>query len=328
MKAINIPLEKLIASKDIIAQCKKENRIFTPFEQVALIYQNPLFTFDEMRFLFRQIDEAVKNDVEYGELHQQLNEWINYHEQLLEKFYSDEKNQYFYLSYNEGYHSTKGDDVFFSDDRCFSNLKSLFMYVDENFTFNDIPNYTNEIQIDNTTDFIVHKCYLDNDIEIRVKFNKEKKIKKVESSDFEHYHLNSSNNFTGASIEVPYPFRNGDFVQTIGESDIYIFANCKDEKEYERQKYNRNVSQTSLYNPYYTDIKCQIEALTFSWENPRHLCFKTFSPNLLTLEYATLKEDNENYYLLKSAQALMRGEGNLSVFCDYLLEGKRSPWSW
>ena len=33
MKDINIPLEKLIASKAIIGQCKKEKRVFTPFEQ-------------------------------------------------------------------------------------------------------------------------------------------------------------------------------------------------------------------------------------------------------------------------------------------------------
>lgn len=32
MTELNIPLEKLIASKAMIGQCKKEKRIFTPFE--------------------------------------------------------------------------------------------------------------------------------------------------------------------------------------------------------------------------------------------------------------------------------------------------------
>ena len=41
MKVLNIPLEKLIASKDIISQCQKENRFVSPFEQAVLIYQNP-----------------------------------------------------------------------------------------------------------------------------------------------------------------------------------------------------------------------------------------------------------------------------------------------
>ena len=41
--------------------------------------------------------------------------------------------------------------------------------------------------------------------------------------------------------------------------------------------------------------------------------------NCVTLEYAELKEDDENYVLLKTAQELMQGRGSLEVFCNYLL---------
>ena len=73
---LNIPLEQLISSKDIIAQCKKENRIFTPFEQAVLIYQNPELTHKVKLILLNQIDEAIKDDTEYNELHNQLEERI------------------------------------------------------------------------------------------------------------------------------------------------------------------------------------------------------------------------------------------------------------
>ena len=90
MKNINIPLEKLIASKDIIAQCKKEKRVFTPFEQAALVYNNPVLSNGEMLNLLKQIQEAVKDEEEYKELYRQLEERIKFQVELEKMFYSCE----------------------------------------------------------------------------------------------------------------------------------------------------------------------------------------------------------------------------------------------
>ena len=69
-----------------------------------------------------------------------------------------------------------------------------------------------------------------------------------------------------------------------------------------------------------TDISCRVEALEPSYNNKKQLCFQHYHPSLLTLEYAELKEDVENFELLKAAQALMQGKGSLEVFCNYLLK--------
>lgn len=37
-------------------------------------------------------------------------------------------------------------------------------------------------------------------------------------------------------------------------------------------------------------------------------------------KYADLKEDDEDYILLKAAQELMQGRGSLEVFCEFLLK--------
>ena len=215
MKAINIPLEKLIASKDIIAQCQKENHVFTPFEQAVLIYQNPKLTHEEKLNLLQQIDEAIKNDAEYKELHNQL----------------------------------------------------------------------------------------------------EERIRTKDAKPIEWFH---KEHFANAFIEVPYPFRNGDFVHTIGDNKIAIFVSCKDEKDYkEGIKFRNNLMKKGTVLDT-TDISCRVEALEPSYKNPQQLCFQHYHPSLLTLEYAELKESDEHYELLKSAQALMQGKGSLETFCYYL----------
>lgn len=217
MKDINIPLEKLIASKAIIGQCKKEKRVFTPFEQAVLIYQNPLLSHDEMLKLLNQIDEAIKDDSKYEELHKQLEE--------------------------------------------------------------------------------------------RIRTKDEKPI--------EWFH---KEHFANAFIEVPYPFRNGDFVYTIGDPKIAIFSSCKDENDYKKGiKFRKNLIKKGIGLDT-TDISCRVESLEPSYKNPQQLCFQHYHPSLLTLEYAELKEDSENYVLLKSAQELMQGRGSLEVFCEYLLK--------
>ena len=217
MTELNIPLEKLIASKAIIGQCKKEKRIFTPFEQAVLIYQNPLLSHDEMLNLLNQIDEAIKGDTEYEELHKQLEERI--------------------------------------------------LTKDEN---------------------------------------------QIEWFYKEH--------FANAFIEVPFPFRNGDLVHTIGDSKIAIFSSCKDEKDYKKGiKFRQNLQKKGAGLDT-TDISCRVESLEPSYKNPQQLCFQHYHPSLLTLEYAELKEDDENYVLLKTAQELMQGRGSLEVFCESLLK--------
>ena len=217
MTELNIPLEKLIASKAIIGQCKKEKRIFTPFEQAVLIYQNPLLSHDEMLNLLNQIDETIKGDSEYKELHKQLEERI--------------------------------------------------LTKDEN---------------------------------------------QIEWFHKEH--------FANAFIEVPFPFRNGDFVHTIGDSKISIFSSCKDEKDYKKGiKFRQNLLKKGAGLDT-TDISCRVESLEPSYKNPQQLCFQHYHPSLLTLEYAELKEDDENYVLLKTAQELMQGSGSLEVFCESLLK--------
>ena len=126
--------------------------------------------------------------------------------------------------------------------------------------------------------------------------------------------------FANAFIEVPYPFRNGDFVHTIGDDKIAIFASCKDENDYKKGiKFRKNLMKKGL-DLDTTDISCRVESLEHSYKNPQQLCFQHYHPSLLTLEYTELKEDDENYELLRAAQDLMKGNGSLEVFCNYLIK--------
>ncbi len=151
MKDFTIPLEKLIASKDIIAQCKKEKRVFTPFEQAVLIYQNPKLTHEERLNLLKQIQEAVKGEEEHKELYQQLEERISYQQNLLKKFYSKEEGQYFCFLYEDSKTHELWEGKYY---RCFSTLEKQLNYVDEYFedycreTQSERPNFNSEFIVE------------------------------------------------------------------------------------------------------------------------------------------------------------------------------------
>ncbi len=315
MKDLNIPLEKLIASKDIIAQFKKEKRVFTPFEQAVLIYQNPKLTHEEMLNLLKQIQDAVKDEEEYKELYQQLEERIKFQVELEKRFYSGEENQYFNFSYKDAENmEIVNDDSFFSD------LHKLLDYIDDYFKRYGIK----AVQSAVNGKFTVHKHYLNsNDIEITAVFDGQNKIKKIYSYSLDTLiDYTKPDNFANAFVEIPFPFRNGDFVHVIGNPQIGIFTSCKDEEDYRYlQLLHKRITEKGL-NIDASDISCRVELLAQA-DNSERLYFYHYHPSLLSLEYAELKESDEHYELLKSAQALMQGKGSLETFCGYLNVGNK-----
>ncbi len=312
-----IPLEKLIASKDILAQCKKTHKVFTLFEQAGLIYRNPMLTNEEKLKFWKLIQEVIRDDNEYKELNRQLEDRIRFQEELEKKFYTKEENQYFMFSFRYA-----GCAEYFNDDRLFSDLQKVIDYADNYFKL--YKRDTGSTQPSHNGEFIIHKRYLNNENRIDVVFNSQKKIQKISSVHLEPVKFGKYDNFARAFIPVPYPFKNGDIVCSIEDSQIGIFSTYKNPQTAFICKHIQDEVDKTGQNISVSDNLFWVEFLKEENENPDLLYFDNLDTRVLPLEYAKINESDKHYKLLKMAQDLMLGKGSLKSFCDYFLHSYRN----
>lgn len=300
----SIDIKLLIPSRAVREQCEKEGRVFNLREQATLVWNNPELIDKEKLELLRIIKNEVKSDSCWCELYEQIEERLAKQVELEERFYSDEEKQYYQLEHRNSSSKKLG-----RSSKHYSNLTHAREYVHKGL----IKHCLNG-------EYRIHKSYIDSDSErdIVAVFNSQDNL--LEIYDFPDRNFWDDNSrFENAYVLLPHPFRNGDFVQTIGTSEVGIFRGCKDENDYQKnQAFHKDLVEKGY--PDFTDVCCTVEYLEPCYKNEKQLCFSHHHPSLINLEFAEIKEDNPHFELMKYAQALARGEGSLELFTAEILK--------
>jgi len=297
--------EKGIPSKAVRDYCSKLNHNFNCSELATLIFNNSTLFWTELDMeLLSLSDFSLTEEPENSILRNQIKERLAYDKFLQEKYFAEEPEQFYKIEI------PKQD---FQEETCFSTLSAAFDF------------YLKECDKTVSDYFYIIKCYLNQkDVQIYGKFKSSLLEKacpdtsdllslscwKIETIEF------SNKRFEFAFIDVPFPFRKGDLVKSIGSSDIGLMNLCKDEEDYKRFKeVQAKIKKKLPTHIDITDVSLNVEYLY-------HLEDKnTFShdhPYIPLVEYAVVPEDNPDYDLLCVAQDLLKGKGSLEVFLMHL----------
>lgn len=223
-----IPIEQLISSKAIREQCVKENRIFSPFEQAIIVWNNISLNIKQKIELLKQIKDSVEGQPEYKQLYDQLSERINFQKTIEERFFSKEDGEYFilrpYFEFQQEYRAIQIS---------FSSLEKVNEYRKK---MSKKENGRSLYVYDYEDNLIIEKHYLDKIECIECKLRKNNEVYDMSSANLDPV-LYDANNFIFSYIKIPNPFKKGDFVTNLQGNLIAIYksagTNCKpDNRDY------------------------------------------------------------------------------------------------
>ena len=114
------------------------------------------------------------------------------------------------------------------------------------------------------------------------------------------------NRFENAFVEIPHPFRNGDFVKVLHnhalKNEVCIVECIGEDGEYSA------CGQRSFIHRDYSDASLRV---AYIYGAAR---FGHAHPEIVDIVWAAPDEDDPKYRLLNCARDLMRGKGGLSDF--------------
>lgn len=294
-----IPLEKLIPSKDIRTQCENENHIFSLREQAALVYSNHFLPHAERLDLLKKLLETINTEYpQEEELALQIQQRIDTQIKMKKTFYSNDRNSVYRIIYQD-----IDRKKVVHDDYLFSDINKALDYATK-----EIKDYALNREV------TIEKRFLNQESHIQIVYDRNNTLMDVNSYNMDPYRWHD-NRFEESFIDLPYPFRNGDFVHYAGINDIGIFSGCKNEEEYiEKREWNKTLQKNNQRKDI-SDVSCRVEFPQVSLSDPNRIVFSHSHLGLLNLEYAPSAENSPFYKLLKAGQELMRGEGSLELLC-------------
>lgn len=288
-----ITLAELIPSKDVCSYMKQQGHIVTDFEKATLIYHHSGMNAEEKTVYLKELYENTGN----MELKAQILERLEYDERCQKRFYEKKVDEIYqllvyspsddeYLSYG---HYPYGELAVRSGKK-----------FQEKFYVQKIKLFTEEnIQEQNQE---TAARYFNADGALRGYYSLEVPwTGQKEEADQER--------FENAYVEIPFPFRNGDFVKIKNHADlkdqICLVECCQDTEAV------KNHEKFCFSD--YSDATIRV---TYICEKAE---FGHAHVNIVDVEYAELKESDPKNMLLQCAQSLLRGYGGLSDF-QYVCE--------
>lgn len=302
-----------IPSKSVRDFCKETGRVFSPKEIATLISLNPLLTFEELNLFLRSIKSIADSD-EYTNdenkiLSTQIEEKLKYHKTLEEGFLRNNDNSVYSYRIRAQDWNKEVIGHFSTFEKA---QQAAIDFISKNFS---------ESEHSEKPTYSIIKYFIDSDIEIAFNFNNKNErtsyyTSNISGTEYE-LKIDYNTNFAFQYVEVPFPFRRGDFVHTIDspKEEIGIFTGPANQEEYEthweflRKLQNENSlddSDISLRAEYYNE-----ETKTFSHSHP-------FIP---TLEIVELPEDFKHKTIFEAVQNLIKGKGSIETL-QYLIKEK------
>lgn len=287
----------LIPSKDVRQYMEKQGRILTDFEKATLVYNHSGMNYEEKMLKLKEI-MVTTNDIE---LKRQIQERIDYAERCIRTFYERDESEFYEISV--GVPDEDARHVYYmSVDDALEKAKRIH----EAFSIHKIKSdYDGKEQREDDYREVQSILYYNAEALLCGYYSTE-----VESivSQFE----NNRERFENAFIEIPHPFRNGDFVRVIFNAsleDETCIIECFREEDEEAGKEKRfahyDYSDVSLRVAYIYDVA------RFGHEHVK----------ITNIEFTMPDETDPKYMLLCCAQDVLSGKGGLNEFqiiCDEL----------
>lgn len=303
---LRITLAELIPSKDVCAHMEKQGRILTDFEKATLIYNHSRMDYEEKMKLLKNLLESTEN----VELKGQIQERICYDAKCQKRFYAKEDGEIYKL-----FVYSPSDDEYLSYGHysCGALAVRSGKKFQEKFYVQKIKLFTEENEPDQNQETAARYFHADGRLwdyySMEVPWTGQK-----EEIDRER--------FENAYVEIPFPFRNGDFVR------IKNYAELKD--QICLVECCQNVAAAGNHEKScFSDYSDATMRVAYICEKAN---FGHAHVNIADVEYAELEEHDPKNMLLQCAQSLLRGYGGLGDF-QYACEeycrktGKEFVWT-
>lgn len=283
-----ITLEKLIPSKDVCAYMKQQGRILTDFEKATLIYNHSGMDYEEKTTYLKKLLENTE-DIE---LKVQIQERICYDDRCQKRFYAKEDGEIYKL-----FVFSTSDDEYLSYGHypCGALAVKSGKKFQEKFYVQKMKLFMEEHEQEQNQETATR--YFDADGALRDYYSLEVPwTGQKEEVDQER--------FENAYVEIPFPFRNGDFVRIKNHAELneqICLVECCQDTEVTKNH------ETSYFSDY-SDATIRV---TYICEKAS---FGHAHVNIADVEYAELEENDPKNMLFQCAQSLLRGYGGLSDF--------------
>jgi len=291
-----------IPSKAVREYCMGKVK-FTTRQKVTLLYNNPCIHHETILELYRaSIDEAVKE----GDLRtaEQIKQRLEAEEKYKQIFYKPEMPCCYTYRIQEK--EWRNDEYGY-----YSSVEKAKVAAES----------TIQKYIDTPVNYQITLQFLDSEKSICGSFDRNGElltlVPKYLLGDFDKY-IEENGRFEDEYVQIPYPFRRGDFIQDIAytNSRIGIFAIHKDEKEY--QEYQQSIKDAvSGENPKRLDsfdMSTRVEYFDVDSKSFYHE-----HPYIATTDYAEVNKETEHSQILEVAAALIKGEGSIETL-EYYIE--------
>lgn len=301
---LRITLAELIPSKDVCSYIEQQGRVLNDFEKATLIYNHSGMNYEEKTKLLKNLLESTEN----AELKGQIQERICYDDRCQKRFYAKEDGEIYKL-----FVYSPSDDEYLSHWYYFSGALAVRSgkKFQEKFYVQEIKLFTKEIEQDQET----AARYFHADGRLRDYYSVEVLwTGQKEEMDRER--------FENAYVEIPFPFRNGDFVRIKNHAELknqICLVECCQNTEVAG---NHEKSCFGDYSDATMRVAYICEKANFGHAHV----------NIADVEYAELETNDPKNMLLQCVQSLLRGYGGLGDF-QYACEeycrktGKEFVWT-
>lgn len=298
-------LAELIPSKDVCAYMEQQGCILNDFEKATLIYNHSGMDYEKRAEYLKELLENTEN----MELKNQIQERICYDAKCQKRFYEKEDGEIYKLFV---FSPSDNEYLSYGHYPCGALAVRSGKKFQEKFYVQKIKLFTEEIEQDVNQETEVR--YFNADGILQDYYSLEVPwTGKREEMDQER--------FENAYVEIPFPFRNGDFVRIKNhaelENQICLVECCQNTKTAESHEW-------SCRNDY-SDATIRVA----------YICEKAnfghTHVNIADVEYAELENDDPKNMLLRCAQSLLRGYGGLGDFqyaCEEYSRKKGKEFVW
>ena len=293
-----IDIADLIPSKDVRQYMEKQGRVLTDFEKATLVYNHSGMKYEEKMLKLKEIMVTTDDT----ELKRQIQERIDYAERCIRAFYVRGENEFYEVSVGVPDEDARHVYYMFADD-AIEKAKGMH----EAFSIHKVKSdYDGKDQQEDDYREVQSALYYDAEGILCGYYSTE--VERCIVSQFE----SDKERFENAFIEIPYPFRNCDFVRVICndalEDEICIIECFREEDE-------EAVKEKKLTYYDYSDVSLRVAyiygAARFGHEHVK----------ITNIEFAMPDDNNPKYRILCCAQDLLLGGGGLNEFqilCDEL----------
>lgn len=273
-------LNNLIVSKTVRDYCEKINKEFTLEEEANLIINNPTLNFTEkLEYLKSIFTACTEKDTE---LRQELEIAIKYMVDLKNKLLEKDNTIFSFRFYFENSGWSK-EDLYFSDfNKCLAYIKSKLE--------------KDEFLEESPTKFEIRKNVLDRPDFIYSIFDTNLNLLYIEnfmSGFLEDLKEKLNNSFAEKYVEIPHPFKKGDFVKSISSRIFKIGIVTDTKNESKADKYDISIPINYIDYDFFVDADALIQDIEAVSEKDLYIIQKDLKEIL-----PSLVENNRNveYY--------------------------------